>query len=339
MGNCRSSSRKFLVTRLSEYIADAEAYAIFAYLCKVYRETENEQRAPRCVVLSDSQTVLNIIDRVTKGEMRPSDASHVIEAVCHVHHAIVQRGGRVVYVWTPGHRGIAGNEYADAMAKCAVKRGLGQAEDVTARMAAWVTSTPCMLQVLRDDAYCLDMRHVRVLVEAELAKWVTQRMTSGKGSAPVKRTKPVERWVAIVVAVGKGYDRNEDYVKNEARDGECVSGGGDECTSKWKRSRNARIQRQGLTWALREDDARWVEHGRAWELRIKQEQQSRTDGLATRAGTRGCAMGCGVRHNVRHRVLAECKAMQSGRLAYVTKLMQMMEQLEMSIPRQQANNK
>ena len=73
--------------------------------------------AERVLILSDSQESLDAIEDAWRdGEMRKWSARGdgcLIEAIC----SLRQKFDRVVMAYCPAHRGIAGNEWADAAAK------------------------------------------------------------------------------------------------------------------------------------------------------------------------------------------------------------------------------
>ena len=97
-------------------IGDAEAYAIYRYLESV-ESTSGDPASERVLVCSDSQTTLDKLEEAWRAtdtrKMRAQGGAGITEAVCRVR----ARLGRVIMVYCPAHRGIAGNEYADAIAQ------------------------------------------------------------------------------------------------------------------------------------------------------------------------------------------------------------------------------
>ena len=96
-------------------IADAEMYAILAYLKSVVRREGQHAHRCRCLVASDCQSVLQEIEGAWRGECAGTrcDRGVMLDQIC----AYRRQLGLVVTVWVPSHRGIAMNAYADAAAK------------------------------------------------------------------------------------------------------------------------------------------------------------------------------------------------------------------------------
>ena len=117
-------------------IGEAELYAIFKYLQRVVA-TSARPEEERVLVVSDSQTSLDKLEEAWRaGDAR--DCVHkaggaLVEAICGVR----ARLGTVVMVYCPAHRGVAGNEAADAVAKAHLD---GAAEDTAAAIAPYVTA-------------------------------------------------------------------------------------------------------------------------------------------------------------------------------------------------------
>ena len=89
----------------------------------------------RVLVCSDSQSTLDKIEDAWRAghtrALRTQGGCGITEAICRVR----ARLGRVVMVYCPAHRGIAGNEYADAVAQAHL--GM-EAEDTAAEVASQV---------------------------------------------------------------------------------------------------------------------------------------------------------------------------------------------------------
>ena len=111
---------------------DAEAYAILRYLQSVEERSAAPERE-RVLVLSDSRAVLDVLEDVWRsGDANLAmarDRGAMLEAIC----AVRKRLERVVFLWVPGHRGVAPNEMADVAAGAHL--GEQAAGDITRRVA------------------------------------------------------------------------------------------------------------------------------------------------------------------------------------------------------------
>ena len=121
-------------------IADAECYAILAYLKRVVDEpgagggapTAAELKERRVLVMSDCVPAMQQVEKAWRQEhvegMRRWDRGGILEAI----NTLRAQLGEVVCLWTPAHAGISCNAAADAAAKAHLQAGDdGEMEPVT----------------------------------------------------------------------------------------------------------------------------------------------------------------------------------------------------------------
>ena len=158
---------------------DAEAYAILAYLQSVVDRSESPGDE-RVLVLSDSRAVLDVLEAVWRSKdaslCKARDRGAMIEGIC----ALRARLGRVVFVWTPGHRGIIHNEMAD----CCAKAHLGQPikDGIAQLVAEGVSTRDCLYEVqgeYDDTAWVLADRRCFRLARRCMGRWVRRRLLEG----------------------------------------------------------------------------------------------------------------------------------------------------------------
>ena len=97
-------------------IADAEMAAIHAYLAAVVRREGSQARVTRVLIQSDCLSVLDLIESSWRGgdaaALQRLSRGAMLEAICRLREQLE----RVVFLYTPSHRGIAPNAYTDAAA-------------------------------------------------------------------------------------------------------------------------------------------------------------------------------------------------------------------------------
>jgi ribonuclease HI len=163
-------------------ICDAEIYAILRYLRHVVEQSDAEAGMPvsarRVLVLSDCQPAMDQIEAAWRAGGRvasvPGGCADMLEEIC-AHRA---RLDRVVIMYTPGHRGVSPNEYADAAAKA---HAAGEVSPhVALEVAARVVSRPCVYEGTSDgDGLC--QRPMFQEVRGRMTAWV--RKTLGASAA------------------------------------------------------------------------------------------------------------------------------------------------------------
>ena len=95
-------------------VADAESYAIYAYLRRVIERGGGKQS--RVFILSDCLgvvTALEVAWRKGVQGLRKCDRGALVEAIV----CLREQLGTVVLLWVPSHTGVIPNSYADAAAK------------------------------------------------------------------------------------------------------------------------------------------------------------------------------------------------------------------------------
>ena len=93
-------------------VVDAELHAILMALQKTGDKEAPEER--RCLILSDSLTALEMVERAWRGDITWHGPRSGRAAVLHAINSARARLALVVTMWTPAHRGVAANAYADA---------------------------------------------------------------------------------------------------------------------------------------------------------------------------------------------------------------------------------
>ena len=137
-------------------IADAEVYAMLAYLKRVVAEPGANGAAPsaeelkerRVLVMSDCVPAMQQVEKAWRQEhvegLRRWDRGAMLEAINDLRSQL----GEVVCLWTPAHAGISCNAMADAAAKAHLQAGDdGDMEPVTEVVRAHVRGRPCVYEV------------------------------------------------------------------------------------------------------------------------------------------------------------------------------------------------
>ena len=134
-------------------VADAECYAIYAYLRHTLDEIEADGLDPqqqRLLIVADNAPILEQIEQAWRAvpdridgrahlrHDRKAQRSALIEAITNMRRQL----GGVWFVWVPAHSGITMNAYADAAAKA----HLDETPDphLTRDIADQITTRPCL---------------------------------------------------------------------------------------------------------------------------------------------------------------------------------------------------
>ena len=97
-------------------VADAEMFAIYSYLNDLDKELGPQVHTARVLIQSDCLGVLDAVETAWRREaagLRNVDRGALLENICRLR----QRMNRVIFLYTPSHKGIAPNAMADAAAK------------------------------------------------------------------------------------------------------------------------------------------------------------------------------------------------------------------------------
>ena len=137
-------------------IADAEVYAVLAYLKRVVDEPNEEGRTPtpielkerRTLIMSDCIPAMHQIENAWRlghvEGMRRWDRGGMLEAINNIRTQL----GEVVMLWTPSHTGISPNAYADNAAKTYLQRAYNGATEQTSKVVCDnVQGRPCLYEI------------------------------------------------------------------------------------------------------------------------------------------------------------------------------------------------
>ena len=291
-------------------IADAEMYAILRYLRHVVEEDDTVSEQPvakrRVLVLSDCKPAMQQIEdawrrgRVGAGSTAGSAA--MLEEICE-HRAKLDR---VVIVYTPGHRGISPNEYADAAAKAHAWEAISPGTDY--EIARHVRSRPCVYS-MTGERTGLCTRSVYESAGTAAREWVTERLGETLHTGLLLGHAQKDVWTELVTATGRAARR-----KRQADADETVRWGDDEQDAMMKQTVGGAC---GFTHGMRAGELENAEHsGRQHEnARIRPP----------------CAAGCKCRATIRHVVTGACRG-TPGRGVYVERVNTAMERVAQALP-------
>ena len=107
-------------------IADAEMTAIDACMRSAERRRSSDTRAPRLLVLSDCTAVIQALETGWAGGsawlLHRQHRASLLEAILMRMARWRRNGGIMIIQWTPAHKGVFPNHYADVAAKAGVGR-------------------------------------------------------------------------------------------------------------------------------------------------------------------------------------------------------------------------
>ena len=141
-------------------VADAECYAIYAYLRHTLDdvlERDAEPAQQRVLIVADNESVLRQIEdawrhvpdhidgRAQLDSGRSGQRGAMIEAITNIRRQL----GSVHFVWVPAHTGISMNAYADAAAKAHLTAEI--ATDITENLAQSVTTRQCLHGIITEE--------------------------------------------------------------------------------------------------------------------------------------------------------------------------------------------
>ena len=108
-------------------IADAEMTAVSACMETAEREAEGGG-PPRLLIVSDCTAVMQSIqaawDTGSAWHLRSHHRQALLERILLMRARWLRNGGTVIFQWTPAHRGVYPNHYADVLAKAYLGREL-----------------------------------------------------------------------------------------------------------------------------------------------------------------------------------------------------------------------
>ena len=200
-------------------VADAEMFAIYSYLNDLDKELGPQVHTARVLIQSDCLGVLDAVETAWRREaagLRNVDRGALLENIC----VLRQRMNRVIFLYTPSHKGIAPNAMADAAAKAHLNGS--DPHDATAQICDTVRSRPCLYTINSDyhkDGTLRELgstaQHTQILwdrrlfpaIRRRVARWVHATLNDGLAAGYVdphfvgRRGHAVEtnKFVAIAV--------------------------------------------------------------------------------------------------------------------------------------------
>ena len=258
-------------------VVDAEMYAVFRALLRVYREAVSEggeraARECRVLVLTDCQSAMRQIEKgwrqkETRHEGK-GDRRAMLEAICRIR----ARLGTCVLCYVPAHEGCSPNEYADACAKSHL--GAEEMEDTTSRLAKWVETMPRVMerQTSKGEWETMDRAAYRGMRECA-TEYARRRVERGVGEGRIRAGAEGRIWEAWG-------ERALSMTKPEVGTGGVVE------KPTWEDAHN-HMEGIGVVMGLRNTDGVGVPHEKEWERKCGTEGAA--GGPATREGEDGCA--------------------------------------------------
>lgn len=258
-------------------VVDAEMYAVFRALLRVYREAVSEggeraARECRVLVLTDCQSAMRQIEKgwrqkETRHEGK-GDRRAMLEAICRIR----ARLGTCVLCYVPAHEGCSPNEYADACAKSHL--GAEEMEDTTSRLAKWVETMPRVMERRTNKGGWETMDRAAYRGMRECAtEYARRRVERGVGEGRIRAGAEGRIWEAWG-------ERALSMTKPEVGTGGVVE------KPTWEDAHN-HMEGIGVVMGLRNTDGVGVPHEKEWERKCGTEGAA--GGPATREGEDGCA--------------------------------------------------
>ena len=312
-------------------VMDAELAAIVAALEKARARDEGggDEDGRRVLICTDSQSAMKLLERVWKKGVYTYEredrvglavAANELRREISRRRAGTGRAGSVSFVYTPGHRGIACNSIADAVAKTY----LGGSDDGgvlrQVERHAWHVR-PYLYGEERDGRFKgVSDRRVSTQVRHGIMGWVRARVACRSENGIVAGAEG-KVWGGVISRVGRGAwameaarTEGEDDEQAEAAGseeegcgacGEGADGDGEQRRDERAASIERRRGRVEVTYGMRTGEVKDVAHGAHWARCRAGEEHG---GRHARDGKRGCPAGCGVPCTVQHVVCGECVA-------------------------------
>ena len=308
-------------------VYDAEMYMVVRYLQAVLRRLEEGEATNAegdVIVVSDSLSALRELeDAWRSGEVPPTArGAAMLEAACRIRETLRARWNvGVVCVWCPGHR-IPYNSYADAVAKVSCTKAR---VDNTRWLVALTRGRTCAYAVQAGERTELRNGTVYREVRKGIQGWVRARVGAAETG---------DAWDGVMTAVSRGCARRGTAQERDT--GADERGGQTERDDAEGEAREAAqravLARQQLTYAVREGNAVWAEHGRAWERWYTADVARGAVTKTTLQGARTCT-ACGAeRCRVMHVCTGACTGIQR-RDGYVQTLMEAVERVAAVLPK------
>ena len=281
-------------------IADAEMYACYKFLLKVWTraETPANRAACRVLICSDCKPALMQIEHAWRQGhatgFRKYDRGNLLEAICNLRADM----GRVIMVWTPAHAGITPNAMADCVAKHYTHAE--HKEDPVTHIAPHVLTRPCTyerrIHTQNGDSTHEVWEHAdrRPFSETkrQMTIYVRKRLSEGLKEGCTTAGVTGKLWSAVVRSVD--VKLHTDLRKQSRRMGApsneqpTTNRGDDEPRPDKLQPEDvlAHNVRRSMVLGMRVDNVFGIPHGRGWARRRKGEAHK--GGPATTSEVWGC---------------------------------------------------
>ena len=200
-------------------IADAELTAIDACMAHAERSWTDQAAPPVLLILSDCTAVLQEVESAWRTGsawlLRGQHRQSLLESISLRRARWVLGGGNVVFQWTPAHRGVYPNHYADVMAKAYLGREVAPPYDDSMQRQG----TQVQYGVVLPDGntgWMAGDRRLLELVKKRLARYALRRAMAeadyAVGALIVRLPELREAWpwrsawTAVLVETGRSLD-------------------------------------------------------------------------------------------------------------------------------------
>ena len=291
-------------------VTEAEMAAVVRALQIALERDEEEGPGRRVMICTDSQATMRAMETAwRKGRHTGErvDRKGLVTTMVDLRREISREreGGKtrgcVRMVYTPGHRGVAPNAVADAIAKAYL--GAKIDEGVMWEMVQRSEHVRPYVYGRADGEWAWegpDDRRVNVQVRDGIMEWMRRR--HGGGGQDEGTTAGAGRddsWTEVMREVAKGSDTALREAKAEEKEEGFLEGDVIEGIVERREGREA------ITFGMRVGEIEGIVHGARWR---QYAAAAKAGGRYEEGGRRGCPMGCGVKCTIQHVVLSECVA-------------------------------
>ena len=134
--------------------------------------------------------------------VRRGERGAMLEEICNTRADIQAGGGRVVLMWLPGHRGVAPNAYADAIAKAYVRDKVDACMNMN--VASSVATAPCMYGNVADGAVVLHLKQAYRYTRDAARRYVCQRLRAATKGSLLMGMEVGEVWGEVQIGTARG---------------------------------------------------------------------------------------------------------------------------------------
>lgn len=291
-------------------VVDAELAAILMVL----RETAQKEDAGarRCLIMSDSASALRMIEHAWRARGRGTyamgDRGSMLEAICTYREQVEL----VVLVYVPAHRGFSGNSYADAAAKACTEGEIGEISRMIREEVKW---RKYVTEIEVEGKWEIWDKGTYGMMKEALGWWVVQE-EAGRGEngrildmgrlGPKWQPHTADRNTRVWASTGAGIPRTRDS------SGGSATADTDECCE------TDEAARVGIAMAARQGNAWTVAHDSIMHARKRHEEETGTEGPASRTWQKGCPGCCSRAHGWRWQGAEDAREWRGPRGEHVT---------------------